>query len=550
MPDLGHEVSFGVFLPNPASRPGAVVRLAREAESAGLDLVGVQDHPYNPDLLDTWTLLSHLSAATERIRLFPDVACVPLRPPAVLARAAASLDLLSGGRVELGLGAGYFRDAIAGMGAGDLSAGDAVTALDEAVDIVRAIWDSDAPVTRDGRFHSLRGAAPGPRPAHPIEIWIGSYRPRMLELTARRADGWVPSQAYAGFDEIGALTTHLDQLLVDAGRAPSDVRRIYNVNGRFTMTGGGFLDGTPEQWAEQLTELVLGQGFSTFVLGPTGDIVTVLNTFAQEVAPDVRERVAAAREPGAASLRWSSAATGTDLDAAETNDPSPERISVAAMLATDGGSERSGSWGDAGGLAVADRPRVARRAAPDGAAPAVGSPGGPAGPGMRDNYRDLVAIHDHLRSELVQIQAAVAQVAQGDLDPATARSLIAAMTLRQNHWTLGSFCASYCRIVTIHHAVEDAHMFPALARSDASLGDVLQRLEAEHVVIADVLDRFDRALVALVREPGNDRAAAESAAGTEPISRLCDELSDLLLSHLAYEEDELADGLRRMTEPI
>ncbi|TKV61357.1 LLM class flavin-dependent oxidoreductase [Nakamurella flava] len=550
MPDLGHEVSFGVFLPNPASRPGAVVRLAQEAESAGLDLVGVQDHPYNPDLLDTWTLLSHLSAATETIRLFPDVACVPLRPPAVLARAAASLDLLSGGRVELGLGAGYFRDAIAGMGAAELSSGDAVTALEEAVDIVRAIWDGESPVTRDGRFHSLRGAAPGPRPAHPIQIWLGSYRPRMLDLTARLADGWVPSQAYAGFDEIGALSGHLDRCIIDAGRSPADVRRIYNVNGRFTMTGSGFLDGTPEQWAEQLTELVLGQGFSTFVLGPTGDILSVLNTFAKEVAPDVRERVANARAAVPVTPPVASA-TAEDEPVPDPTGVPFERISVAAMLATDGGSERSGSWGDAGGLAVADRPRVVRRTGTAAAsAPAAGSPGGPAGPGMRDNYRDLVAIHDHLRSELVQIQAAVAQVAQGDLDPATARSLIAAMTLRQNHWTLGSFCASYCRIVTIHHAVEDAHMFPALARSDASLGAVLERLEAEHVVIADVLDRFDRALVALVQEPGHRDGEGTGGAGTAPITRLCDELSDLLLSHLAYEEDELADGLRRMTEPI
>ena len=106
MPDLGHELAFGLFLPNPASQAATVVRLAQVAEQQGLDLIGIQDHPYNPDLLDTWTLLSHLAAATTTIRLFPDVACVPLRPPAVLARSVASLDLLTDGRVELGLGAG------------------------------------------------------------------------------------------------------------------------------------------------------------------------------------------------------------------------------------------------------------------------------------------------------------------------------------------------------------------------------------------------------------------------------------------------------------
>ena len=91
-------------------------------------------------------------------------------------------------------------------------------------------------------------------------------------------------------------------------------------------------------------------------------------------------------------------------------------------------------------------------------------------------------------------------MAAGELTPAAARSLISRMTLRQNHWTLGSFCASYCRIVTIHHAVEDTHMFPDLAAAQPSLQPVLDRLEAEHLVIAGVLDRFDRALVDLVRE--------------------------------------------------
>jgi hypothetical protein len=75
MPDLGHELSFGVLLPFPVSQAATVVRLAQLAEDQGLDLIGIQDHPYNPDLLDTWTLPSHLAGATNPIRLFPDVAC-------------------------------------------------------------------------------------------------------------------------------------------------------------------------------------------------------------------------------------------------------------------------------------------------------------------------------------------------------------------------------------------------------------------------------------------------------------------------------------------
>ena len=70
MPDLGHELTFGLFLPNPASQAATVVRLAQIAEQSGLDLIGVQDHPYNPDLLDTWTLLSHLAVDGERVLEF------------------------------------------------------------------------------------------------------------------------------------------------------------------------------------------------------------------------------------------------------------------------------------------------------------------------------------------------------------------------------------------------------------------------------------------------------------------------------------------------
>ena len=243
MPDLGHELMFGVSLPNPASQAATVVRLAQLSEQRGLDLIGVQDHPYNPDLLDTWTLLAHLAAATELITLLPDVACVPLRTPAVLARAAASLDLLSDGRVELGVGAGYFLDSIAGFGGPTLTRGESVEALEEAIAVIRAIWTADEPITLPGKFHHLEQAAPGPAPAHPIGIWVGAYEPRMLSLTSRLADGWIPSQAYANPDDTARLNKRLDVLAIDAGRQPADILRLYNVSGRFAATGRGFLDG-------------------------------------------------------------------------------------------------------------------------------------------------------------------------------------------------------------------------------------------------------------------------------------------------------------------
>ena len=89
-----------------AQRPHHAVELAVVADRAGLDLVTFQDHPYQPGFLDTWTLLTYVAARTSRVRLSHNVLNLPLRPPVMLARAAASVDLLSGGRFELGIGAG------------------------------------------------------------------------------------------------------------------------------------------------------------------------------------------------------------------------------------------------------------------------------------------------------------------------------------------------------------------------------------------------------------------------------------------------------------
>ncbi len=202
--------------------------------------------------------------------------------------------------------------------------------------------------------------------------------------------------------------------------------------------------------------------------------------------------------------------------------------------------ERDGNWGSAGGLPVTERPSAP---ATDPSA-AAGLPGGFRG---AVNHRDLVAIHDHLRTQLGQIEAAVQEVASGAMTPGDARTLINATTMRQNQWALGAFCASYCRLVTMHHSVEDAYLFPTLGVAEPSLQAVLDRLEAEHVVVAGVLDNFDRALVDLV---GRADDAGSGNDGMSEIESLARQLSDLLRSHLAYEEDELAGGLGRMSGPI
>ncbi len=294
MTDYGHQIEFGVFPTPVAERASALIELVQLAETLGLDLVSVQDHPYQSRYLDTWTLLSVLGGRTSTIRLAPNVASLPLRPPVVLAKSVATLDVITRGRAELGLGAGAFWDAIAAAGGPRRTPREAVDALEEAIAIIRAFW-AGGTVNVDGEHYRVKGLHAGPLPVHPIPIWIGAYKPRMLRITGRSADAWVPSMGYADPPDLPALIARLDEAAVKAGRGPEAIRRIYNIMGRFG-TGSGFLQGTPAGWAEQLTGLAVEQGMSTFILGT--DEPDVVRRFAQEVAPQVRELVAAERAGG------------------------------------------------------------------------------------------------------------------------------------------------------------------------------------------------------------------------------------------------------------
>jgi len=533
MPDYGHDLLFGCFLPPVADQAENVVTLARIADATGLDLVTIQDHPYQPAFLDTWTLLSNLAARTQRVHLVPNVANLPLRQPAVLAKSAASLDILSDGRVELGIGAGAFWDAIVAMGGPRRAPGEAVTALEEAIAIIRALWSPERTPRIEGDHYRLTGAKPGPLPVHPIGIWVGAYGPRMLGLTGRLGDGWLPSRGYAGPEKLAAMNARIDEGATAAGRNPAQVRRLYNIEGTFG-TGAGFLQGTVDDWVEQLAGLALEHGTSGFVLAADSGSARALQRFAEEVAPAVRlavdhERGTAAPQPAAAP----------EPPTQPENDR-PAVTTTAALADRDAAKPGAASRDDLGVTPTADDGvrRSAERVWDESARPAGPAPSPDAtytDAGRRDGQA-LVQIHDHLRGELAQLRDLVDQVAHGNREIGEVRSLISTMTMRQNSWTLGTFCETYCRIVTVHHTIEDQRMFPGLRDADPALAPVVDRLEEEHHAIAGVLDRVDAALVGLVGDPG--QVAAVQAA--------VDLLSDTLLSHLSYEERELVEPLARL----
>jgi alkanesulfonate monooxygenase SsuD/methylene tetrahydromethanopterin reductase-like flavin-dependent oxidoreductase (luciferase family) len=271
--DYGRPVRFGVFItPVATDQP---LQLAVLAEKLGYDLIGIQDHPYQRRFYDTWTLLTAIAMRTERITVFPDVANLPLRPPAMLAKAAATLDILSGGRLELGVGAGGFWDAIKAWDGPGRTPGESVSALEEAIQVIRLLWSGQHGIKFEGKYYRLGGAHSGPVPSHPIGIWLGAYKPRMLSIVGRLADGWVPSFGYVKEPDLVEGNRRIDEAAQAAGRDPNAIRRVVNA---------GYLD------AETVVRLVVDCGMDTVLIAEDE-----MREFMSEIAPRVREEVESRR---------------------------------------------------------------------------------------------------------------------------------------------------------------------------------------------------------------------------------------------------------------
>lgn len=303
--DYGHPLRFGLALTDHA----AVAR-ARLAEDLGLDVVAVTDPrtgeagPEAAEPLDPWTLLAWVAGTTERIELAAHLIEHPDRSAAVFARAAASLDLLSGGRLETGLAARH------------------APALAEAVEVVRALWDTGepGPAHVDGEYHALRGAQRGPAPAHEVALWLGADHAdadddALLELVAEHADGWWSATSRP--DELAARNAAIDVAARAAGRDPREVRRLVVLTAPDTVAervdaepvGSEPVASEPvdtesvdpvaieridaDAWRHELVALALEHGVSTFLLDTDDD--DLVRVFAQRVVPAVREAVASAR---------------------------------------------------------------------------------------------------------------------------------------------------------------------------------------------------------------------------------------------------------------
>ncbi|CAM3674166.1 LLM class flavin-dependent oxidoreductase [Tsukamurella ocularis] len=293
--DYLRPVEFGLFVTPSAAALDNCFALAELADGK-VEFLGVQDHPYQQAFVDTFTLIGALLDRTEEVRVFPDVANLPLRPPAVMAQAAATLDVLSEGRFELGLGAGAFWPAIAAMGGPERSPGEAAGALKEAVEVIRLMWSGDRSVRFHGEHYRLDGVHPGPRPAHDIGVWLGVGGPKLLRFLGGHADGWAPSNSFFPPPTLPERHAAIDDGARAAGRDPASIRRVYNIFGSIDDAPSDEpFHGTVEQWTEQLTGLVVDTGMDTFVFGADDDDYEQCRRFVVDVAPRVRQRVAEVR---------------------------------------------------------------------------------------------------------------------------------------------------------------------------------------------------------------------------------------------------------------
>ena len=314
--------TFGCTLPTSggAADPAALRDVAQAAEALGYDAVWVSDHlvipariespyPYSPDgafrlgptapYLEPLAALAYLAGCTRRIRLGTHVLILPYRHPVVTAKVVATLDVLSGGRVDLGVGVGWMREEFEALGHGYFDRRGAVT--DEQLRVMRRLWTEDL-AEFAGEFYRFAplGAHPHPvqRPHPPI--WVGGHTPAAIRRAARLGDGWLPIGARPPAalppEELAGGIAALRREARRAGRNPAAIRVGFSTGVTLTDAGGDRsgrggrrpFHGSPEAIAGDIRRyLAVGVDRFVFGFGPAGpqELVARLRRFAEQVRP-------------------------------------------------------------------------------------------------------------------------------------------------------------------------------------------------------------------------------------------------------------------------
>lgn len=294
-------MKYALLVPNWAPyKEETMIELAIEAERLGYERIFYTDHLINPygktegyaeETVETWALLSHLAAKTERIRLGTGVTPMALRPPALLAKQVATIDRLSGGRIDFGLGAGW---AEGSFGAIDTDFGDAASRkarLREGIDLILKLWESDDLVDFDGEYYRTKGAFIGPKPVqrpHP-PLFIGGWRQNMLKITAEVGNGWIPwnrtpefyaearAQIHAQAEELGRadqIVYGMGTLVVPESVAKEKLSQSHSDQPSATAA-------TIKQWSDEFEQA--GAELMMLMVLPGDEVFDVLNQVAEEL---------------------------------------------------------------------------------------------------------------------------------------------------------------------------------------------------------------------------------------------------------------------------
>jgi probable F420-dependent oxidoreductase len=266
------QLQLGVDVSTFAGPNSDPVADAKQAERLGFDFISANDHPEGSQpTYETWTMLSWIAAATSKIKVASRVLGVPYRPPAMVAKMAATLDQLSGGRLILGLGGGYSDDEFRAFGLPVPTPKEKVQGLEEAIVIARGLW-SEADFTFEGRQFHTASADVEPKPTRHIPIWVGTYGPRALGVTGRVADGWIPSFDMAPPEKVPQMRDRIFAAARETGRDPEQITLAYNIEIRIESradSSPGVISGTPDEVIDRLVALV-PLGFTAMNFKPVG----------------------------------------------------------------------------------------------------------------------------------------------------------------------------------------------------------------------------------------------------------------------------------------
>ena len=300
---------FGVKISQSGYEFPQITKLCLKAEELGFDSFWVADHMYSWGMkqtdqvaLECWTLLSTLSGMTKNIRLGTLVICQLFRHPAVLAKMSSSLDVVSGGRLNLGIGlcGPSTPPELSGFGIPFPKRDERLARLNETLEILHAMWSKDM-ISFSGKYYKITEALNSPKPVqkpHP-PVWIGGEAEDMLALTVKYADGW-NCRGYT-LEEFKKKVSSLDAKCSQTGRNPETLHKSWQggilvarnesqlatMKERYPNDRGHRIEGTSEQIVEEIRNYIgAGSDYFMFTFVDDREDMKSLETFIDKVLPN------------------------------------------------------------------------------------------------------------------------------------------------------------------------------------------------------------------------------------------------------------------------